>query len=386
MFAYLFERFPKFSQTFCYREIEELFRQGERPPIFSLRAADLGPAQDWDPEILAAVHYLPEGDEFARAADAAAGSLHRQARGILRDWRGRPDSLRLHQAVYLGHRLREQSIAHLHTHFAGMGARTAYWISRFFGTDFSLTVHANDIFAPRPFEIDLSRILERARSVVAVSDFAADYLKRKFPEARVVRVYNGIDLEQFAAGVPASPALILSVGRLIPKKGFATLIDAVALLRDRGQDLRLQIIGDGPERGALASLIQQRKLEAFVSLPGEKSQPEVRALLSQATLFVLLARVDADGGMDNLPTVIMEAMASALPVVSTSVAGIPEMVEENVTGNLVPPDDPFAAAAAIESFLANPGKARAAGERGRERAREKFSIATNVALLRRLFS
>ena len=197
MLAYIFERFPKFSQTFCYREIAELFRQGERPAIFSLREPDLGPEPGWKNAVLSAVHYLPAGNEFAAHADQAARTLSPEAWRTLRQWRGKHDSLRLHQAVYLGPRLREFGVRHVHAHFAGMAARTAYWIREFFGIPFSVTAHANDIFAPENFEIGLEKILSSAGAIIAVSDFAAAFLREHYPNAapRVHRVYNGIELD-----------------------------------------------------------------------------------------------------------------------------------------------------------------------------------------------
>ena len=210
MLAYIFERFPKFSQTFCYREVVELFGQGEKPAIFSLRSPDLGPEQSWDDEILKVVHVLPEGDEFAKAVDAESHKIPKVARKILREWRGRRDSLRLHQAVYIGVRLRELGVTHVHTHFAGMAARTAFWIREFFGITYSVTVHANDIFTPNNFEIGLDKILCSASAIVVVSDFGADYIRKRFSETakRVYRVYNGIDVEQFQPPKFDQPSLV----------------------------------------------------------------------------------------------------------------------------------------------------------------------------------
>src|SRR6266576_2176455 len=197
--AYVFERFPKFSQTFCYREIAELFHQGVQPAIFSLRRPDFGPETTWDDSITSTVHQLPEGDVFARLADQASASLPKAARKTLHEWRGKPDSLRLHQATYQGARLKKSRVRHVHTHFAGMAARTAFWIRKFFRINYSLTVHANDIFVPPNFEIGLSEILSSASTIVAVSDFAANQLRERFPEnaRRVHRIYNGIDCAQF---------------------------------------------------------------------------------------------------------------------------------------------------------------------------------------------
>jgi colanic acid/amylovoran biosynthesis glycosyltransferase len=384
MLAYIFERFPKFSQTFCYREVAELFRQGVRPHIFSLRAPEMGREREWAPEILAAVHQLPEGDAFAALADKARRGLPAQARKLLHEWRGRRDSLRLHQAAYIGVRLRELGVTCVHTHFAGMAARTAYWIEKFFRIPYSVTAHANDIFVPNDFEIGLRQIFGSARAIITVSDFAAEHIRRKFPETaeRVHRVYNGIVLEEFAPARFEQPPLILSVGRLINKKGFDVLIDACAALR--GVEFRCEIIGDGPLREELRAQIHRMNLGARVSLAGVKTPREITKKLSEATLFVLPCRIEKDGAMDNLPTVIMEAMAAALPVISTDVGGISEMVVDRQTGFLVPQNDATAVANAMERLLRDNGLARQLGLRGRERCAKLFSLEKNVRDLRKI--
>src|SRR5205807_8815019 len=146
--AYVFERFPKFSQTFCYRKIAELFHQGIRPAIFSLRTPDLGPETRWDDAITSIVHQLPEGDVFARLANEASASSPKPVRKTLHEWRGKPDSLRLHQATYIGTHLQKLGVRHVHTHFAGMAARTAFWIKNFFGFVYSVPVMAKVFFVP----------------------------------------------------------------------------------------------------------------------------------------------------------------------------------------------------------------------------------------------
>src|SRR5215813_9437664 len=160
-FAYLFERFPSFGQTFCYREVAELNRQGSAPPIFSIRNPKDEPAQDWDARIVKGVHYLPEEkellDEVRRASKK--GKLTSEIIAALDEWGRRTDFLRLYQAAYIGLRLQESGISHVHAHFAGMAARTAFWIGKFFPITFSFTAHANDIFAPRQFEIGLDKLV-----------------------------------------------------------------------------------------------------------------------------------------------------------------------------------------------------------------------------------
>jgi colanic acid/amylovoran biosynthesis glycosyltransferase len=175
--------------------------------------------------------------------------------------------------------------------------------------------------------------------------------------------------------------LIIAVGRLIAKKGFVDLLRACRLLMERGKSFRCEIIGEGPLEQELRKEIAQFDLQDFVELPGAKPQHEIREHLAAATAFVLPSVIDPDGGMDNLPTVIMEAMAAGLPVVSTSVGGIPEMVIENETGFLEPPGDIAALAVSIERLFDDIGLARRLGEGGFQRARELFSIEKNVRSL-----
>ncbi len=166
------------------------------------------------------------------------------------------------------------------------------------------------------------------------------------------------------------------MGRLIEKKGFADLLAACALLRERGVEFRCEIIGEGPLRETLVA----QAVEG-VEFLGARSQAEITERLAAAHLFALPCTTETDGGMDNLPTVIMEAMAAGLPVVSTPLAGVPEMVLPDATGLLVPDRNPPALADALASLLANPERARALGAAGRERAAEKFSLERNVAAL-----
>src|SRR5215472_14492677 len=194
-FAYLFERFPSFGQTFCYREVAELDRQQIAPPIFSIRKPKDEPPQDWDTRIVERVHYLPEEKELLELVRHASKKrkLATDIVAALDEWGRRTDFLRLYQAVYIGLLLREMSVAHVHAHFAGMAARTAFWINKFFQISFSFTAHANDIFAPRQFEIGLEKLIHAARAVVTETDYAAHFLRTRFSRCadRVHRVYNG---------------------------------------------------------------------------------------------------------------------------------------------------------------------------------------------------
>jgi glycosyltransferase involved in cell wall biosynthesis len=382
-FAYLFERFPSFGQTFCYREVAELARKGITPPIFSIRTPKDEPPQEWDARIVERVHYLPEEKELLDEVRRASKNrkLTSEIVSALDEWGRRTDFLRLYQAVYVGLRLQEMGINHVHAHFMGLAARTAFWIHKFFPITFSFTAHANDIFAPRNFEIGLDKLVDTARVVITVSDYAKKFLQERFPECadHVRRIYNGLDLAEFGrTNFSSAPPLILAVGRLIAKKGFADLIHACGSIAERGKSFRCEIIGEGPLENELRGQIERLNLQNRVALSGAKPQLEVRRHLAAANVFVLPSVVDAEGGMDNLPTVIMEAMATGLPVVSTEIGGIPEMVVENETGFLLEPADAIGLATAIEKVIDDRALAERLGRAGYERAQELFSSEKNV--------
>jgi glycosyltransferase involved in cell wall biosynthesis len=382
-FAYLFERFPSFGQTFCYREVAELDRQGVVPAIFSIRNPRDEPPQDWDMRIVERVHYLPEEKKLL---DDVRLALRRRKLAPeivteLEEWGRRTDFLRLYQAIYVGLRLREMKIDHVHAHFAGMAARTAFWINKFFGSSFSFTAHANDIFTPRPFEIGLDKLVDAARAVVTETDYAAQFLRERFPHraGRIHRIYNGLDLSGFGrADFSSTPPLIIAVGRLIPKKGLGDLIRACGLLAKHGKSFQCEIVGEGPLENELRGQIEALGLQNRVVLSGAKPQSQVRQRLAAANIFVLPSVIDPDGGMDNLPTVIMEAMATGLPVVSTNIGGIPEMVVENETGFLVEPGDSEALAGPIEKIINDRCLAERLGQSGYKRVQSCFSIDNNV--------
>lgn len=382
-FAYLFERFPSFGQTFCYREVAELDRQDVTPPIFSIRNPKGEPPQDWDTRIVERVQYLPEEKELLEEVRRSAkkGKLNPAIMAALDEWGRRSDFLRLYQAIFVGLRLRQMGIDHVHAHFAGMAARTAFWIHRFFSITFSFTAHANDIFSPRQFEIGLDKLVNTARAIVTETDYAARFLRERFPirADRVHRIYNGLDLSEFdQSDFSSTTPLIISVGRLISKKGFGDLIRTCALLGERGKSFRCEIIGEGSLEDELRRQIDELSLQSTVVLAGAKPQTQLRRRLAAANVFVLPSVIDRDGGMDNLPTVIMEAMASGLPVVSTNIGGIPEMVIENETGFVVQSGNTAAMAAAIETVIDDASLAAKLGHSGYERAKTLFSIENNV--------
>jgi glycosyltransferase involved in cell wall biosynthesis len=396
--GYILKMYPRFSETFVLSELLELERQGVELHIFSLKNPADGLFHADVSRLQAPITYLPESPLRAPIAYAAA---HRQVFGwnrrrytnlLLRiSWRAlkrrRPRALkRFLQAGYIAPLVRRQGIAHVHAHFASTAASVALHLHELAGVTYSFTAHAKDIYRDSVDPESLGRKLASARFAVTVSDFNRRHLADLNGGGALFRIYNGLDLEQFSPNdrVPERPPLVLAVGRLIEKKGFADLIRACALLSGEGREFRCRIVGKGPLRDALCELIQELGLEERVELAGPMPREALLEEYRRASVLVAPCVVGADGNRDGLPTVITEAMALGVPVVATDVTGIPELVEEGRTGSLVPQRDSGALAGAIRRVLDDPGAAEVLARAGRERVEERFDLRANVAQLRAL--
>ncbi len=379
--AYVFERFPSFTQTFCVREILELERQGLRPLLFSIHDVRDEAVQHFPTDLLERVHFLPPQDELVATIQQLkdARQLPQSVVLTLREWGDAPDKARVYEAAYIGWKMQSAGVRHAHAHFAGLAARTCWWLGQFYQHTYGFTGHANDMFVDPGLPVTLDHMLRDSAYVATVSDFTADWLREKFPAraAKVHRVYNGLDLAaitQQTVGRPKiQPPLIYSVGRLIEKKGFDDLIRACAVLRKEGKHFQCAIAGDGPLEAELSALIQAAGLGETVRLLGAQSQPQILEQLARASIFALPCVTERDGGKDNLPTVLMEAMATALPCVSTRVAGVPEMVLHGKTGLLCEERQPEIFASLLARLLESPEMAKTFGEAGLVHARENFS-------------
>ena len=379
--AYVFERFPSFTQTFCVREILELERQGLHPLLFSIHDVRDEAVQHFPPDLLERVHFLPPHHELVAAVQQLKDARHLPQSVVLtlREWGDAPDKARVYEAAYIGWKMQSAGVRHAHAHFAGLAARTCWWLRQFYQHTYGFTGHANDMFVDPGLPVTLDLMLRDAAYVATVSEFTASWLRGKFPAraAKVHRVYNGLDLAtitQQTVGKPkVAPPLIYSVGRLIEKKGFDDLIRACAVLRKEGRDFQCAIAGDGPLDGELSAQIQAAGLGDAVRLLGAQSQPQILEQLARASIFALPCVTERDGGKDNLPTVLMEAMAAALPCISTRVAGVPEMVIHEKTGLLCEERQPEIFASLLARLLENPDLGKRFGEAGLVHASENFA-------------
>lgn len=388
-FAYLFERFPSFVQTFVYREAVEMVRQGANPWLVSVRRPD-------DPGELAAsvdaeIFYLPEEKVLRDEVDArrAAKELGWGAHRAIPRHRGEKDSQRMFEAIWLAPELKARGIRHVHAHFGGLATRTAWWLRKLFGFTYSYTGHANDIFCDTDYPVSNADLARDAKFIVTETDYARRWMEERHrcAKGKTFRVFNGIDPEGFfPREAEEEVPRIVSVGRYVEKKGFDVLIEACRLLLMKGVMFRCEIIGGGPLHETLAAQIAKHELEHCVKLVGPRSQTEVRKALAGAQLFVLACQPDKDGGSDNLPTVIAEAMFTGVPCISTNLAGVPEMITPEETGLLVAPRDPKALASAMAKILRDPFLRAKLGVNGRDFARQHFTIERSVKELRRLLA
>ncbi len=386
-FAYLCERLPSFVQTFVYREIEAMARLGMKPFIVSIRRPDDPP--ETAAAMDAPVFYLPEGAEIRTKIDKdrELGRLHAKLHRAIPKHRQFPDAQRMFEAAWLGPILQAAGIRHVHAHFGGLAARTAWWLRKLFGMTYSFTGHANDIFCETDFPVTNEMLVRHAKFVVTETDYSRRWMEEKHPFARgrIFRVFNGIQMEGLPEAKPADGIpRIVSVGRYVEKKGFPDLIEACALLRAKGVAFECEIIGGGEMEAELAAHIERLNLADCVKLLGPRSQTEVRERIAAARVFALACQKERDGGSDNLPTVIMEAMAIGVPVVSTRIAGVPEMVDEGETGFLTAEHDVPAFACAMEKLLADPALAAAFGDRAKLRAQSKFAANQTATALAEL--
>jgi glycosyltransferase involved in cell wall biosynthesis len=287
------------------------------------------------------------------------------------------------QAGYLAQKvLPGAEVAHFHAHFSHDPTTVAFFASWLTGTSYSISAHAKDIYLQaRDF---LRRKIAKASFVVTCTEHNREYLFRLRGAAStpILRCYHGADLNYFA--LPAKPdsrscPRILSVGRLVPKKGFPVLLQALRMLRQKGWDFRGTIIGNGPMEPELRKQIADLGLDDEVELLSPMPQHELHKHYLAADLFVLACEVQDDGDRDGIPNVIVEAMAMGIPVVSTNISGIPECVDHGVNGMLAPEKNPSALAETMAALLSQPERARQLGLEGRKKVERDFDARRNVA-------
>ena len=394
--GYLFSRYPVPSQTFCDTEMRALEAAGFEVEIFSCSPPSSAFRHGADERPRGPVFYAPPGAalDWVEASARASGRWpeamvadHAARFGGRYEWKRRA----LH-AVYFADLLRRRGIDHLHVHFTNRATQAALFIHALTGLPFSFTAHAQDFLVDLGSDALLGEMCARAAFVVTVSDWSRRALLERCLDAgaKIHRVYNGLPLDRWpepGAGRTAVglPVRIFSVGRLVEFKGFDDLIAACAGLKARGVAFRCRIAGEGPLRDTLERRIVEMDVADCVSLAGLLTQAGIRAYLADCDVFALACRVDEKGACDVLPTVILEAMAAGRPVVSTRLAGVPEMVDDGQTGRLVEPGDVPALTDALATLAGDPRLRQRLGFAGREKLTADFSSEETTRQLAALF-
>lgn len=389
--GYLLKRYPRLSETFILNEIRALERLGVTLHIFSLLQPEPAPRHPTLKEVQAHVTYLPEHLVQKIAAVAAAHTAMvrahpwRYLRTIAvtlwwsrRVWRLFSVWKQFLRAGFIADQCRRAGIEHLHAHFANTPAAVAQLASVMSGIPYSFTTHAKDLYLTR--KKVLRKRIGSATFVATCTRYNVDYLRTLLPENeqhKVHLIYHGIDFLAFESDTDHESccdacSLILSVGRLVPKKGMADLIAACGVLQARGIEFRCDIVGQGPLSAALQAQIDSLGLQRSVRLLGAMAHDRLIQHYHHADVFALSPHITEDGDRDGIPNVLAEAMAAGLPVVTTSVSGIPELVEDGKTGLLVAAHDVDALADALQRLLSNHRLGQTLSSAARARLKQDF--------------
>ena len=404
--AYIVRSWPRLSQTFIVNEVLALERLGLALVIFRMTAADDPEAQDQAAEVRSPVHDLETARHHGRADVVAEhvgvllASPWRYLSTVAFVLRGRQLAAGystttrancFHKAVHLAALVRAERrqgrpFERIHAHFAHDPALVGLLAHRLTGIAFSLTAHARDLYGIPPAA--LAARARAASAVVTCCAANAEYLRSTVDGARLHLVHHGVDVERFhprPRPVGSNVPLVLSVGRLVEKKGFFDLLEACARLAAEGHEFRGAIYGDGPLLHALRARCAQLGLADTVTLAGARSHHELVPVFQRADVFALTPFITGDGDRDGVPNVLVEAMACGVPVVSTAVGGIPDLVRHGENGLLAAPHDVPAIARHLGDLLTDADRRRALGAAARVTVEEGFDARVAARRLAALF-
>ena len=382
--AFVLKGYPRLSETFIAQEIAALEKRGLEILIVSLRRPTDGALHPVHREIKAQVLYLPEYLllEPIRVFRSLLKikNVGKAARVWLKDLLRDPTPnriRRLGQALVLAAEA-PKDIGRLHAHFLHTPASVARYAALLLGLPWSGSAHAKDIWTTPDWE--KREKLAACEWLVTCTEANRAHLASLAPPGKVELVYHGLDLQRFPPAspkVPGGSVSILSVCRLVEKKGVDVLLEALARL-PAGLDWRFVHVGGGPLARALKKKAEKLGIAARVAWRGALTQEQVLEEYRAADLFALASRVARDGDRDGLPNVLAEAQSQGLACVATRVSAIPELLRDGGTGLLVAENDAVALASAIASLIANPARRRALGAAGQARVRAEFGLERNL--------
>lgn len=397
--AYIMSRFPKLTETFVLDELVAVDRHGVRVELFPLlreRTAIMHPdAIPW----VARAHYLPFLSAailrsnvalLARNPRRYLGTLGAMLRGTAGSMNFLLGGIGIFpKVVHAATQMERLGVRHVHCHFATHPALAGFLIHRLTGIPYSFTAHGSDLHVERRM---LCRKIAEAKFAVTISRSNAAVIEAECggPPANLEVIRCGVDLRTFApreetAASSGGPPVVTCIGTLHEVKGQRHLVDAIARLSARGLDVRCRFVGDGPDREALERQVADLGLERCVEFLGQRTRRQIVDLLAETDVLVTPSVPTREGKREGLPVVLIEAMASGVPVVASHLSGIPELVEDGVTGLTVPPGDADAIADAVARLLADPLLASTLAAAGRERIVEEFDLDRNADRLIALF-
>ena len=390
--GYLVSQYPALSHTFILREVLALRRQGVEVCVVSVSACDRPlAALSADEAMEAKRTFCVKGAGLAQVVCANLRVLCRHPlgylRGLLYAWtlsRGTPRLLLMYSLYFLeaavaGDYFERHGVADIHTHFS---STVMLILARIFRVRYSLTIHGSGEFVD-VVGFHLAAKVAGAVFVAAVGRYGMSQIMNASDPAdwhKVVVLPLGVDVEAFRPRRTRQrnidePFRLLSVGRLSAPKGFPILVEAALVLRARGRNVRLTVVGEGPERATLEKLIALHELGGCVRLAGACNHDQLAEYYDASDAFVL------SSFLEGAPVVLMEAMAMELPCVATWVTGIPEIIDKDVEGLLVPPADAAAVADAVQRLMDDPQRAQRLGIAARRKVLARYHLEHNVERL-----
>lgn len=376
--AYVLYAFPKLSESFILNEIVELLKRGHEVQIVSLHE----PVEEVRHEEVNAYGLL-ERTHYFRRNQIFTVNFFRPLKYFLKAFAQDIYNLKLSKnrlkhdlkLAYFATIMDQNGVVLIHAHFADIG-NVARRLGKMVGVPYTLTAHAFDIYM-EPDTDELRKVMNDAESVVTISDYNKNYLKGEIGVNNRIEVIRcGIDLDKFKPQkIRADNKIkLLTVARLVEKKGIAYLIKAIPMMIKEVPNCELTIIGSGPLYDNLQQLVRDLDIERYVQFRGDVSDSELMRYYERADMFLLPCIIAENGDRDGIPVSIMEAMAMKLPVISTIVSGIPELVADGVSGILAPQKDEKAIADAVLTLCKDSELRVEMGAEGRKIVERKFNI------------
>lgn len=399
--AYLAPELGALTSTFIYREVGALRKRGVTIALFSTSRPSDSQISEEALAIVEETCYLYDAPVHNIAAGAARHLIRHPLRSgralalLVRDvlfaQTSTPaDRLKMFwhflTGCHLGMLLEQSHVEHIHAHFAHVPAAIAMYAAHMAGISFSFTAHANDLFERGTA---LKEKVGRAAFTAVISEYNRRFLEgRGCLAERIHLVHCGLDVSRYEfrpARPENSPPLVFSVGRFVEKKGFHILIRALALLQQQQISFRCVIAGTGPLFGPIQAQSESLGLAGCLEMPGGMPQERVKAMFDTADVFVLPCVVAESGDQDGIPVALMEAMALGVPVVSTGVSGIPELIADGENGLLAGAGDPAALAQAIRQIMQDSALGQRLAKQARATIEEHFNVETIATNLESLF-